>query len=102
MRRILIDNARRKRALRHGGQMDRADIADVDLPLPMPDDELLALDAALDRLTAFNVRAAELVKLCYFVGLTQEQAARGVGRVGQHGGAVVGVCPHVSLPRDRK
>jgi hypothetical protein len=36
MRRILIDNARRKRALRHGGQLDRADIADVDLPLPMP------------------------------------------------------------------
>jgi RNA polymerase sigma factor (TIGR02999 family) len=79
MRRILIDNARRKRALRHGGQLARADIADVDLALPMPDDELLALDAALDRLTAFNVRAAELVKLCYFVGLTQEQAARELG-----------------------
>ena len=76
MRRILIDNARRKRALRHGGQLARADLDDVDLPLPMPEDELLALDAALDRLTAFNVRAAELVKLCYFVGLTQEQAAR--------------------------
>ena len=79
MRRILIDNARRKRALRHGGQLERADLDDVDLPLPMPDDELLALDAALDRLTAFNVRAAELVKLCYFVGLTQEQAARELG-----------------------
>lgn len=79
MRRILIDNARRKRALRHGGQLDRADIAEVDLPVPMPDDELLTLDAALDRLTAFNVRAAELVKLCYFVGLTQEQAAQELG-----------------------
>ena len=76
MRRILIDNARRKRALRHGGRLVRADLDGVDLPLPMPDDELLALDAALDRLTAFNARAAELVKLCYFVGLTQEQAAR--------------------------
>jgi RNA polymerase sigma factor (TIGR02999 family) len=79
MRRILIDNARRKRALRHGGQLERADLDDVDLPLPMPDEELLALDAALDRLTAFNARAAELVKLCYFVGLTQEQAARELG-----------------------
>ena len=79
MRRILTDNARRKRAVRHGGQLARADIDDVDLPLPMPDDDLLALDAALDRLTEFNVRAADMVKLCYFVGLTQEQAARELG-----------------------
>ncbi len=79
MRRILTDNARRKRAVRHGGQLARADINDVDLPLPMPDDDLLALDAALDRLTAFSVRAADMVKLCYFVGLTQEQAARELG-----------------------
>jgi len=79
MRRILIDTARRKRALRHGGQLGRVEIHEVELPLPMPDDELLALDAALDRLTAFNVRAAELVKLCYFVGLTQAQAARELG-----------------------
>jgi len=79
MRRILIDNARRKRAVRHGGQLARADVAELDLALPMPDDELLALDAALDRLTAFNAKAGELVKLCYFVGLTQEQAAREMG-----------------------
>ena len=78
MRRILIDNARRKHALRHGGQLTRAEgdrVIDL-LPQPMPDDELLALDAALDRLMEFNPRAAELVKLCYFVGLTREQAAR--------------------------
>jgi RNA polymerase sigma factor (TIGR02999 family) len=79
MRRILIDNARRKLAARHGGQLARADLADVDLPLPMPDDELLALDAALDRLTLFNERAADIVKLCFYVGLTQEQAARELG-----------------------
>jgi len=48
----------------------------VDLPSPMPDDELLALDEALDRLAAVDARAAELVKLCFFVGLTQEQAAK--------------------------
>ena len=54
MRRILIDNARRKLALRHGGQMAREDVAAVELPSPMPDDELLALDEALDRLTVFD------------------------------------------------
>src|SRR5262245_27640749 len=58
MRRILIDNARRKQALRHGGQMERADIDKVELAARMPDDELLALDSALDRLTAFDERAA--------------------------------------------
>src|SRR6266498_2308297 len=59
MRCILIDNARRKQALRHGGgQVSRVDIVEVDLAAPMPDDELLALDAALERLTAFNARAA--------------------------------------------
>src|SRR6266581_4115631 len=46
MRRILIDNARRKQALRHGGQMARADVAAIELPSPMPDDELLALAVA--------------------------------------------------------
>jgi RNA polymerase sigma factor (TIGR02999 family) len=79
MRRILVDNARRKQALRHGGGLARADIAEVDLTLPMPDEELLALDEALDRLTAFNARAADVVKLCFFVGLTQEQAAQELG-----------------------
>src|ERR1041385_7049403 len=47
MRRILIDNARRKQALRHGGQMVREDVSAIDLPSPMPDDELVALDEAL-------------------------------------------------------
>ncbi|MEO7299033.1 MAG: ECF-type sigma factor, partial [Verrucomicrobiota bacterium] len=51
----------------------------VDLPLPLPDDELLALDEALDRLAVVDARAAEVVKLCFFVGLTQEQAAKELG-----------------------
>ena len=79
MRRILVDNARRKHAARHGGQLTRVDLAEVDLPMPMPDDQLLALDEALDRLAAFNGRAADLVKLCFFGGLTEEQAARELG-----------------------
>jgi len=76
MRRILIENARRKKRLKHGGQLERVDLESVDIPSPMPDDDLLAMDEALDRLGEFDFRAAELVKLCFFVGLTQEQAAK--------------------------
>ncbi|HEU0011307.1 MAG TPA: sigma-70 family RNA polymerase sigma factor [Verrucomicrobiae bacterium] len=79
MRRILVESARRKQRLKRGGQLERVDIEAVDLPLPLPDDELLALDEALDRLTAFDARAAEVVKLCFFIGLSQEQAARELG-----------------------
>ena len=76
MRRILVESARRKKCLKHGGLMERVDMDAVELPLPMPDDELLALDEALNRLTTVDARAAEVVKLCFFVGLTREQAAR--------------------------
>ena len=79
MRRILVESARRKKRLKHGGQLERVDIDAVDLPLPMPDEELIALDEALDRLTGIDARAAEVVKLCFFVGLTQEQAAKELG-----------------------
>ena len=79
MRRILVENARRKRSLRHGGELQRVDIAEVELASPMPDDKLLALDEALDKLAEVNPRAAELVKLCFFTGLTQEQAAEQIG-----------------------
>lgn len=79
MRRILVDNARRKKRLKHGGNLERVDLDGLDLPAPMPDDELLALDEALDRLAETDPRAAELVKLCFFVGLTQDQAAKELG-----------------------
>jgi RNA polymerase sigma factor (TIGR02999 family) len=79
MRRILVDRAREKKALKRGGDMERVDIDAIDLPSPMPDDELLALDEALDRLATVDTRAAEIVKLCFFVGLTQEEAARELG-----------------------
>jgi len=79
MRRILVDSARRKKRLKHGGELQRVDLADVELPMPMPDEELLALDDALDRLASVDTRAAQVVKLCFFVGLTQEQAGREMG-----------------------
>jgi len=76
MRRILVDRAREKKALKRGGDLRRVDLDAVELPSPMPDDQLLALDEALDRLATVDGRAAEMVKLCFFVGLTQEEAAR--------------------------
>ena len=79
MRRILVDRAREKKALKRGGDLERVDIDEVELPSPMPDDELLALDEALDRLATVDTRAAEMVKLCFFVGLTQEEAAKNLG-----------------------
>ena len=79
MRRILVENARRKRQLKRGGQLQRVDLEGVELPAPMPDDELLALDDALTRLAQINAEAVEVVKLCFFVGLTQEQAAKELG-----------------------
>ena len=79
MRRILVESARRKKRLKHGGELQRVNVDDVELPLPLPDDELLALDEALDRLATVDARAAEVVKLCFFVGLTQEQAGKELG-----------------------
>lgn len=64
MRRIFVESARRKKRLKHGGQLERVAIDAVDFPLPMPVDELLALDDALDRLADVDARAAEVVKLC--------------------------------------
>ena len=75
MRRILIDRARRKAALRHGGGQVRVDIQQIDLASPDADEQLLAVNEALDKLAAQDPVEAELVKLRYFVGLTTEEAA---------------------------
>jgi len=79
MRRILIEMARRKSRLKHGGEWERVEFEAAEISLPMPPDELLALDEALDGLSAVDSQAAEIVKLCFFAGLTQEQAARELG-----------------------
>jgi RNA polymerase sigma factor (TIGR02999 family) len=79
MRRILIDNARRKRALRHGGGQQRVDLQDVDVASPPDDDQLLAINEALDKLAAQNKLEGELVKLRYFVGMTLDEAAAILG-----------------------
>jgi RNA polymerase sigma factor (TIGR02999 family) len=79
MRRILIDSARRKMATKRGGKLERVDLDAVEVALPLPADELIALDEALDRLHEVDPRAAAVVKLCFFAGLSQEQASKELG-----------------------
>ena len=79
MRRILVENARRKQSRKHGGDQRRADL-DLDaLVAPGPEMDLLALDAALDRLAQRDPQKARLVELRYFAGLTGDQAAAFLG-----------------------
>ena len=79
MRRIMIDKARRKRAVRHGGGQQRVDFDEVDLACTTPDDQLLAMNEALDKLASEHPRQAELVKLRYFMGMTLKEAAEILG-----------------------
>jgi RNA polymerase sigma factor (TIGR02999 family) len=79
MRRILIDRARRKKARRHGGGQERVDFEEADFATQKDDDQLLAMNDALDKLAAQNNVEAELVKLRYFVGMTTAQAAEVLG-----------------------
>ena len=79
MRRILVENARRKAGPQAGGDRDRLDISLVDPEVNQPDLDLLALDEALNRLAIKDPRKAELVKLRFFAGLTNEQAAHALG-----------------------
>jgi RNA polymerase sigma factor (TIGR02999 family) len=79
MRRILIDNARRKQALRHGGNQQRLDVDDVEIAAPAKEEELLAINEALDEFAKTDKQKAELVKLRYFIGLTIEESAEILG-----------------------
>lgn len=79
MRRILIDNARRKRARRHGGGQQRVDVEELEIAVAVKEDDLLEVDAALERFAALDQQKAELVKLRYFTGLTIAEAAEILG-----------------------
>jgi len=85
MRRILVESARRKRSLKRGGDRSRQDL-DLDrLALPEVSEDLLALDEALGKLATADPKAAELVRLRYFAGLTIPEA-----------GEVLGVSPRTA------
>jgi RNA polymerase sigma factor (TIGR02999 family) len=79
MRRILVENARRKRRHKHGGGLHRVELDDALLAVEGPADDVLAVNEALDELAAQDAQTAELVKLHYFAGLTMDQAAAMVG-----------------------
>lgn len=79
MRRILVDNAIRKQAQKRGGDRRKLDFADIEPAVPPPREDILALNAALNRLAELQPRTVELVKLRYFAGLTNKQAAELLG-----------------------
>jgi RNA polymerase sigma factor (TIGR02999 family) len=79
MRRILIESARRKQAGKHGGAWARHELIDADLAIDTSGDDLFAVDEALSRLAAVDPRAARLVELRFFLGMTLEEAAAHLG-----------------------
>jgi RNA polymerase sigma factor (TIGR02999 family) len=79
MRRILVDRARARKSSKRGGGRQRLDLNEQDVAAPERSEELLALDAALDRLAVAEPEAAELVRLRYFAGRTMTEAAELLG-----------------------
>jgi RNA polymerase sigma factor (TIGR02999 family) len=76
MRRILVENARRKQRLKHGRGQQRVELDTLDVAITSDDDHLLAVDDALDKLAALDAPAADLIKLRFFAGLPNVEAAR--------------------------
>src|SRR5947209_10374845 len=79
MRRILVESARRRQALRRGGDRQRVELDAIQAAEPATSDDVLALNDALEKLATINSGKAELVKLRYFAGLTMEEAAEVMG-----------------------
>jgi RNA polymerase sigma factor (TIGR02999 family) len=79
MRRILVEKARRKQRVKHGGEHQRVELDDGRLVCSIPPDQILALDEALERFSADEPQKAQLVKLRFFAGLTLEEAAEAQG-----------------------
>lgn len=79
MRRILIENARRKSRLKHGGGQVRLDIEELELAATTPDDKVLLIDEALERLKAEDPEKARVVVMKFFGGLTNQEVAESLG-----------------------
>lgn len=79
MRRILVENARRKKRLKRGGDRRKLDLDDATMAIELPSDDITALDEALTKLTEENKAIAETVKLRYFTGLSLEQISEIIG-----------------------
>lgn len=79
MRRILVENARRKRSLKRGGDLARQELDEADIAASELKHDVLALNEVLNQLAEVDAQAATLVKLRYFTGLTMPQAAEALG-----------------------
>lgn len=79
MRRILVDHARRKSRLKHGGGQQRLELEELAVAAPTPDEKVLLVDEALEQLEAENPERARIVVLKYFSGLTNREAAEALG-----------------------
>jgi RNA polymerase sigma factor (TIGR02999 family) len=79
MRRILVENARRKQRVKHGGAFKRVDIDQLDVAMSTDDDQLIAVSDALDKLAERDKLGAQLIKLRFFTGLPNVEAARLLG-----------------------
>jgi RNA polymerase sigma factor (TIGR02999 family) len=79
MRRILVEKARRKQRVKHGGEHQRVELDDERLVCSIPPDEILAVDEALQRFGQEEPEKAQLVKLRFFAGLNLEEAAEALG-----------------------
>lgn len=79
MRRILVENARRKMSLKRGAGAERLDLSNIEVAIETDDERLLVVNEAIEKLAAHDPQAAELVKLRFFAGLTGEQAAEALG-----------------------
>jgi RNA polymerase sigma factor (TIGR02999 family) len=76
MRRILVDNARRKKSRKHGGGLAKIELSEVDVAIHADEDHLLLVNEALEKLTEKDPQAAELIKLRFFAGMSNQEAAR--------------------------
>jgi len=79
MRRILVEKARRKQRVKHGGEHQRVELDDERLVCSIPPDQILSLDEALQRFDVEEPAKAQLVKLRFFAGLSLEEAAETMG-----------------------
>ena len=102
MRRILVNRARDKRRLKRGGGRERVDLEDIAIADPVGALDLLALDEALEGLAREEPACAELVKLRFFAGLTQEESAAGARRDAADRRPLLGVRPRLAPPGARR
>ena len=102
MRRILVDNARRKQSRKRGGDLARQDLDGLEIACPEIPEDLLALDEALTKLAATDKTAADLVHLRFFAGLPLPEVAQTTRHLPTNGGSVVGVRPRLAAPGDAR